>query len=149
MPREEQMVWHIMAHSDSRGSDVRLNVGQLMRPDRTARHSIDPKWWRWKVKFGFTWKRPEEHINVKEARVAPTVRHVGSRFLLVMDSAVGIVVLSTHRSSSYKLQRVCRKFSAIELAAQLRPVFAFIRSTLNPADRPSRRPHDGTTGYRG
>ena len=57
-----------------------------------------------------------------------------------IDSYVALGVLSKRRSSSHKIQRVLRRFDALELASGVRPFFAYIRSSLNPADRPSRRP---------
>ena len=140
------MVWHIMAHADSRGSDVRLSAGSLCKPDRAPRQSVNPAWWRWRTKFPWRWQRPSDHINEKELRASFTAirrrarvcKNIGSRFLLITDSSVALAVMAKHRSSSYRLLRVCRRLNALELGGSLRPVFAFVRSALNPADRPSR-----------
>ena len=70
LPEEELMVWHIMAHADSRGSDVRLSVGSLCKPDRAPRQSVNPAWWRWRTKFPWRWQRPSDHISEKELQCA-------------------------------------------------------------------------------
>jgi hypothetical protein len=143
---EEKLCWHVMAHADSRGSDVRLAAGMLTKPDRAARQSSNPAWWVWRTKFSWSWRRPDDHINEKELRASFTAvrrrarvrRHIGTRFLLLTDSSVALAVMAKHRSSSHKLLRVCRRLNALEMASFMRPVYAFVRSSLNPADRPSR-----------
>ena len=42
---ENQMVWWVMFHADNRGSDVRLDAGTLLRPDRIQRTSINSAHW--------------------------------------------------------------------------------------------------------
>ena len=54
------------------------------------------------------------------------------------DSQVALGVHTKKRSSSHKLARVIRKSNSLELAAFLAPFFAYVRSSDNPADRPTR-----------
>ena len=42
------------------------------------------------------------------------------------------------RSSSHKLNRVLRKLDSLELATFCYPVYAYVRSAVNPDDAPSR-----------
>ena len=87
----------------------------------------------------------QTYINELEIRAAfvdlkrRTRTRLGTRHLVLLDSFVGLGVLTKKRSSSWKLQRVVRKYDALELASFSRPYFAYVRSHLNPADRPSRR----------
>ena len=88
-----------------------------------------------------------EHINSLELRAVlagifsalqrrPSA--VGSRFLLFTDSAVALFGLVKGRSSSHPLLRRLRSIAALCLACDLRPLYRFISSELNPADLPSR-----------
>ncbi len=118
-----------------------------MKPTRIPRQGADADWWVWKDQVSFEWQVPAAHINEKELRAAFVEirrrarcrRHIGSRYLHLLDSAVSLGVLTRHRSTSYKLQGVLRRAAVVELAASLRPVYSFVRSAMNPADRASRR----------
>ena len=124
-----------------KGSDVRLNTGELMAPTVFQRCAISAKLWRWKKCIKWKW-RHKAHINVLES-TATYMSHfwrvrragrVGKKFLHLTDSYVGISVLSKRRSSSKVLNRVCRKTAALELGGSLFPVYGFCRSDDNPAD---------------
>ena len=133
-----------MSMSGNRGSDVRLTTGLLTSPTKMRFQHINPGWWKWKELFGYDFKE-SAHINELEIRAAltdlkrRTRTRLGTRHLVLLDSFVGLGVLTKKRSSSVRLQRVVRKYDALELASFSRPYFAYIRSHLNPADKPSRR----------
>ena len=102
--------------------------------------------WNWKSQLTVHWEDTECHINEKECRAALTelrrrarsrCNH-GSRYLHLVDSMVGIAVLCRRRSSSHKLNGVVRKMASLELASQIQPVYVLVRSSLSPADHPSR-----------
>ena len=141
------LVWWLMSRADHRGSDVRLSSGEIMRPSRIPRMGIESGWWHWKAKLTMPWKDLSAHINEKEARAAFVElrrrtrcrRNHGSRYLHLIDSMVAMSVLARKRSSSHQLNRVVRRMAAIELATSTCPVYAFVRSAKNPADRPSRK----------
>ena len=146
LPPEEALVWWLMSRSDHRGSDVRLTTGEIMKPSRISRQGVDSTWWNWKSQLTVHWEDTECHINEKECRAALTelrrrarsrCNH-GSRYLHLVDSMVGIAVLCRRRSSSHKLNGVVRKMASLELASQIQPVYVLVRSSLSPADHPSR-----------
>ena len=118
-----------------------------MKPTRIRHQPCKSSWWNWKEAFGTPWQR-DEHINVLEVRGclldlqrrARSAKNIGTRYLCLLDSYVGLGVLAKKRSSSRQLNRVLRRFDALELASGMRPYFAYVRSAKNPADRPSRRP---------
>ena len=92
------------------------------------------------------WRWNNEHINVLEARayllsvrnrVNRAYNH-GTRFLHLLDSKVTIGVASKGRSSSKMLNRVLASINAHLLAGHIQPFLCFVRSHLNPADKPSR-----------
>ena len=97
--------------------------------------------------MAFPFNGGETHINELELRAcfasirwrSRSAKHIGTKFLHLLDSAVTIGVLAKHRSSSHLLHRVVRRCDALELAASLRPVYAYIKSDDNPADTPSRK----------
>jgi hypothetical protein len=142
---EERLIVEHLRGVDHRGSDVRLDTGQLMTPSSWPRRALKPKLWKWglKVKWKWTW---DAHINVLEARAVLAAMRwrlrrassIGSRFLHLLDSQVSQAVLSKRRSSSGKLNCVCRRIGALELAAHVLPLYGFTRSDENPADAPSR-----------
>jgi hypothetical protein len=94
----------------------------------------------------FSW-REAAHINELEMRAYLSAfkwrlrsgRNVNIKFLHLLDSQVSISVLTKHRSSSIRLNRVARKVDALELASGSKGFFAFCRSSKNPADAPSRK----------
>ncbi len=141
------MIWWLMGRSDHRGSDVRLASQELMRPSRISRVGIEHRWWRWRAQLTLPWRDTTAHINELEMRAAlaevkrrsRSARNHGTRYLHLVDSQVSLGVLTKRRSSAHVLNRVSRKICALELACNLVPVYAFVKSQHNPADRPSRR----------
>ena len=143
---EEQMVVFLTSRCGSKGSDVRLSIGELSAPSKVRFKTMRPEWWSWRSCISACWRRPS-HINVLETQAAlldlerRTRRRgdLNTRFLVLLDSYVALGVLRKRRSSSRHIQRVLRRYDSLGLASQCRPFFAYIRSSFNPADRPSRR----------
>jgi hypothetical protein len=139
------LVCHYLRHADHRGSDVRLDAGQLFRPSAWPRQPIEARLWVWRVVFSYGWKRAA-HINELEARTALAALLwrlrkqgvVGQRYFHLMDSSVSLAVLTKKRSSSHQLNRVTKRYNAVELAASMNGFFGFVTSESNPADAPSR-----------
>ena len=106
-----------MGQSDHRGSDVRLTTGELMKPSRVTRTSIDHRLWKWEAQLSFEWKNKNAHINELELRAALAEvrrrcrqrRHHNSRYLHLIDGQVSLGVLTRRRSSAHLLNRVNRK----------------------------------------
>ena len=128
-----------------RGSDVRLDVGSLYRPDSFPRASVSPTRWVWHVAHHWPF-REQEHINVLELR---SMIHTfewrlrkssfgGCRALHLCDSQVALSVAVKGRSSSRQLNRQLKRFAALQLAGGLYPLLAWVESAQNPADAPSR-----------
>jgi hypothetical protein len=63
---DADFVKRVVTAVDHRGSDVRLNVGQLLTPSCWPRQSFKPHFWRWRHLFSWSWKK-QAHINVLEA----------------------------------------------------------------------------------
>ena len=101
---------------------------------------------RWKWNVGGSFPLSGQHINAFEMQAnLATFRwrtsrpsSVRARILHIADSQVCLAALVKGRSSSYVLNRIVAKVNAIVLAANLLPIYGFIASARNPADRPSR-----------
>ncbi len=63
----QQLVHHYLRRMEFRGSDVRLDLGIVFRPDSAPRTSIDPSRWIWTVAHSWPYRK-EEHINILELR---------------------------------------------------------------------------------
>ena len=143
---ELKAVNSLIRASDYRGSDVRLDSGELLRPAVWPRRSIDPARWEWFPLVAHRFKDPE-HISILEVRAAHTAlkwrarstRRIFSRFFHLMDSQVALSVLIKGRSSSYRLNTALRRTNALTVAAWFFPSYGFFMSEWNPSDKPSRR----------
>jgi hypothetical protein len=143
--RAELLVVEHMRGIDHRGSDVRLDAGTLLSPSIWPRRATRANLWKWHLKVKWHWQAPR-HINVLEAQAVLAAikwrvrakRNIGSKFLHLVDSQVSQAVLTKRRSSSYLLNKVCRRVGALELAASIHPMYGFVRSDTNPSDAPSR-----------
>lgn len=92
------------------------------------------------------WKHVEEHINLKECRVAVSslkrscrVRELqGHRKLTVSDNLSTVAALSKGRSSSFQMNKLCRVSAAYQLACGIIWHIRHIETKRNVADEPSR-----------
>ena len=94
----------------------------------------------------YKWKQPQ-HINVLELtaflselrrRSRDQTQH-NHRFFCIVDSLVTFYVLGKGRSSSKRLNRICRRVTALTLASGLIPVSLWTISKWNFSDGASRR----------
>ena len=130
----------------SRGSDVRLDTGRLMRPEIWPRMGVRANLWSWKIVLSYLWK-DSSHITELELRAVLSAlrwrlrssKYLKCRFLHLSDSQAGLGVLTKCRSSSYKLQRVMYPICALLLFSHCLPAWAYVDTHTNPADLPSRR----------
>ena len=142
----QQMVHHFLRRAEYHGSDVRLDVGLIYKPDAAPRTSVDPTRWVWTVGDAYPFKTAE-HINILELRAilhalqwrARSSLSHNKRFLHLSDSQICLAVLSKGRSSSKRVNHVLRRICALCLAMNWYPLWAWVESRLNPADEPSRR----------
>ena len=134
--------------TSTKGDDLLLQAESagLVRHQR-IRQTIPARLWKWKEITGWQWKSPGEHINLLEVRATFTaIRWVlqkrktwGCRMIHLTDSLVVLHSLTRGRSSSRRLRRTIMKINSLLLATNLHPVWTYVHTSLNPADRPSRR----------
>ena len=111
------------------------------------RASVPAKLWRWSTVAGWKWEGSSEHINVLELRSVLTtikwrveqLKQSKTRFIHLVDSQVVLHALSRGRSSSRKMRRTLMRLCAYVLASGLVPIWGYVDTHQNPADRPSRR----------
>ena len=112
------------------------------------RASLPAKLWKWRTICGWRWSSAGEHINSLELRAVYTSlrwrimkqKVVKSRFIHMVDSLVCLHSLTRGRSSSKKLRRTLLRINALVLASSCQPVWAYVHTSQNPADKPSRKP---------
>ena len=98
---------------------------------------------RWCLERVWFW-RSQSHINLLETSVVVSllkqmiVRQSGSRFSVLLDSAVAKGALAKGRSSSKGLLPLLRKAAACQLAGNLYPSHSYAPTKLNVADDPIR-----------
>ena len=149
--RQEQpgraLARRIAGLSDFRGSDVRLSLDAPMKPGGWPRAETPANFWKWRTAFAMKWRAEDkEHINILELRAALASlrwrtrqrRFLRRRLIHLLDSAVVICVLTKRRSANPILRFLVRRCNALELASGSHCMYAFTRSTHNPADKPSR-----------
>eukprot|EP00435_Cladocopium_sp_Y103_P068963 s726_g32.t1 len=130
-----------------KGEDLLLQ-GQSEVPVRhhRLRSGLPAKLWRWRTVAGWRWEGEAEHINVLEARAVLTTvkwrvsqrQQVNVRCVHLVDSLVVLHALTRGRSSSRRMRRTLMRINAYLLATGLQPIWAYVSTKENPADRPSR-----------
>lgn len=111
------------------------------------RMSLPAKLWRWRAVAGWTWNDNSEHINVLELRATlraikwrvERLHQLDVRCLHLVDSLVVLHSLTRGRSSSRKMRRTLMRVNSYLLASGLHPLWGYVDTHQNPADRPSRR----------
>ena len=130
-----------------KGEDILLSTpsSQMVRHHR-LRASVPSSLWRWKVITGWKWTLGKEHINSLELRaILTTIRwriehkhHLNTRLLHLTDSLVCLHCLTRGRTSSRRLRRTMSRINALILASNLQPLWGYVHTDQNPADKPSR-----------
>ena len=62
-----RLIHQYLRRMEFRGSDVRLDLQVVYRPDAVVRATVDPGRWVWKTAQSYKWRR-NEHINLLELR---------------------------------------------------------------------------------
>ena len=143
-----QLVKKLAGLVSIKGEDLLLHAASEPQVKyQRLRASLPSGLWRWKTIAGWTWQGSPEHINVLELRAVYTsIRWWASqrqahsaRLVHLTDSLVCLHALSRGRSSSRKMRRTMAKLNSYLLACNLHPVWAYVHTSENPADKPSRR----------
>ena len=111
------------------------------------RASLPSNLWKWRTVCGWQWQGLNDHINVLELRAVlcglkwrvAKQKLRSSKFVHMVDSLVSLHCLTRGRTSSRKMRRTLCKINSLLLASRCQGVWAYVHTSLNPADRPSRR----------
>lgn len=139
------LVRHYLARQTHRGGDNGA-IGSHAFVKCPLPTTVEAAQWAWTSVISTAWRVLGEHINVLEARaVLLTLRwryrrpeELYRRYLHLCDSRVCIGMLVKGRTSSRNLRRVLVKIAALNLASHCVPIYLYVNTKLNPADRPSR-----------
>ena len=144
----ELLVRKLIGLVSQKGEDILLqHQTDIPVKYHRLRMSLPAKLWRWKTVSGWVWQDSSEHINVLELRAALTsikwrierLQQIDTRCVHLVDSLVVLHSLTRGRSSSRKMRRTLMRLNSYLLASGLQPVWAYVDTHQNPADRPSRR----------
>ena len=131
-----------------KGEDLLLQgASEPVVKSQRLRQTVPGKLWKWKEVTGWQWKSGGDHINLLELRATlTTIKWIlqkrktwNCRVIHLVDSLVVLHSLSRGRSSSVRLRRTLMRINSLLLASNLHPVWTYILTSQNPADRPSRR----------
>jgi hypothetical protein len=130
-----------------KGEDIMLTTptNQLAKFHR-LRATVPARCWRWRVVSGWKWKSLGEHINSLELHAILTslrwriehAHHYKTRFIHLTDSLVCLHGLTRGRTSSRRLRRPMTRINALILASGSQPLWGYVHTEQNPADKPSR-----------
>ena len=142
--RLEQLLSRLVS---AKGEDILLNSGtEQVGSFQRLRQTVPSRLWKWKIISGWKWKHGKEHINALEMRALEAtikwrVEKLGElrcKFVHLTDSLVCLHTVSRGRSSSKKLRRSVCRLNALLLASGVSPVWGYVHTDQNPADKPSR-----------
>ena len=139
-----EAVKQLVRNASFAGSDIRIPHGGSVAPYAWPRRSINIECWKWHVVLSFPYT--EQHINLLEMKSVLSafnwrfrkVTELHKRIVHLSDSQVAIAVLVKGRTSARTLQAVVSRFNALMLATSSYAFFAYVSTSANPADAPSR-----------
>ena len=141
-----ELVMELIRRADPRGSDVRLDSGDLMRPDCWPRKPVDVSRWTWRTVAVWKWASPSLITALEPRGALAALRwrlrsswNLASRFDHLLDNQASIAVLTRCRSTSYTLTVVVKRRCALVLAALARPFYGYCEIDRNPADAATRQ----------
>ena len=146
---QKALVKKFLGLASQKGEDLLVQAQSDPAPRYSRlRASVPSRLWKWEEISGWKWRQSGDHINLLELRAILTsvkwkVQRQGRarvRFLHLTDSLVCLHALTRGRSSSKKLRSTLMRVNSYLLAADLHPLWGYVHTSQNPADRPSRRP---------
>ena len=144
---EVRLVRAYFSYMDHKGGVILLESGQSRMDHRPVAQNFDARQWSWKAVLSCKWQLDGEHINALEARAlllalrwrSRSAARFSKRFLHLTDSKVALGAYCKHRSNARSFNYIVTRSSALQLASSMTPILGFVRSSLNPADLPSRQ----------
>ena len=147
LPLSHVLIQKMAGLTSLRGEDLLLQSStEVPLRYHRLRAGIPANLWRWRIVSGWRWTGRKEHINVLEARATLTtlrwraeqLQQQDLRCVHLVDSLVVLHCLTRGRSSSKKLRRTIMRINSLLLVTGLQPLWGYVSTHQNPADRPSR-----------
>ena len=134
------------SYQTHRGNELRLENGPMRVDEKPSWQAVRASQWRWKPVISCAWQIEGDSMPALETRAvvlalkwrARSVARMSKKFLHLADSQSALGSYARHRSSAYSLNYLVERSCAIQVAACMEPIFAFVRTHQNPADKPSR-----------
>eukprot|EP00971_Amphidinium_carterae_P347776 6489958-Amphidinium_carterae.2 len=132
--------------TDHKGSDVRLALGEVMKPSVWPRRPMQSHLWSWQNVFSWRWQN-EGHITDLELRAAVLAvawrlrqwKNCGQRCLHLVDNQAALAVMTKGRSSSHALSVSLVRLNALLLFSCSVLHVGYVETDANPADAGSRQ----------
>ena len=134
------------SYSTHRGNEIRLESGPRRTLQRPSWQQLDARQWNWRTVISCQWEIEGDSMPALETRAvlltlqwrARSVARLKRKFIHLSDSQSALGCLTKHRSGACSLNYLVERSTAIQLASFMEPIFAFVRTHINPADKPSR-----------
>ena len=144
-PRCALMVQEMMRMGDRAGTDIRVDLGVPFRFKAFPRAGVNASVFQWKIIHGYKWKH-HAHINFLELQAVINslqwrLRKISAhrtRVLHLVDSQVVASIIAKGRTSSFRLRKALKRLNALLLCSGVTLSVAYVHTTDNPADIPSR-----------
>ena len=144
-PLVPELVHEVMRQGERAGSDIRLDLGVPFRVKAYPRAGLRTSLFTWRIVHGYTWQH-QAHINCLELQALINsmqwrlrkLTGQRKRVLHLVDSQVVASVVAKGRTSSFRLRKGIQRLNSLLVASGIKLSVAFIHSTDNPADIPSR-----------
>ena len=144
-PRCALMVQEMMRMGDRAGTDIRVDLGVPFRFKAFPRAGVNASVFQWKIIHGYKWKH-HAHINCLELQAVINslqwrLRKISAhrtRVLHLVDSQVVASIIAKGRTSSFRLRKALKRLNALLLCSGVTLSVAYVHTTDNPADIPSR-----------
>ena len=123
-----------------------MNRGPEPSLEKCGFQAVQGNQWIWKAAISCKWQLTSDHINALECRAlllalkwrARSFKHYSKWFLHLCDNQAVLGAFCKHRSNAQSLNYLLQRAAALELATDMKPIMAFVRSHANAADAPSR-----------
>eukprot|EP00438_Fugacium_kawagutii_P033385 Skav211631 [mRNA] locus=scaffold2262:105332:110360:+ [translate_table: standard] len=141
--QEDKALATLLDYGHYRGTDIRLTVEHNHLRELVPYPAYR---WVWRDVLSFKWKQ-DAHINELESlalvahirRLLKDPAVLQTRLLVVVDSQVLYFALGKGRSPAKRLNKILKRLSALQLAADVYVLPIWTLSAWNFADNPSRR----------
>jgi hypothetical protein len=134
------------SYQTHRSNEIRLENGPMQVDEKPSWQAVRASQWIWKPFISCAWQVEGDSMPALNIRAvvlalkwrARSVVRMSKKFLYLADFQSALGSYARHRSLAYSLNYLIDRGCALKLATRMELTFAFVRTHLNPADKPSR-----------